>query len=282
MNITYLIIIILGISFQNAMNKEFDKAIKTGGEYFFAMVTSLFAAVFFAITSGGFSFDAGIIPYCIGFGISYALTTVATFLAISIGSMSISSLVISYSLMIPTMYGIFFLGDPVGYGFVVGIILLVISLAIINKPTKDVPITAKWIVYLLLAFAGNGMCSVVQKMQQDAFGGSYKNEFMIIALVIVCVVLGIAVFMKERKNVGFYMKKGWRFGALCGIMNGVVNLFVMILSGKMNVSVMFPLISAGGLVITFIISKLRYKEKLSARQLAGFVIGIGSIVFLSI
>ena len=65
-------------------------------------------------------------------------------------------------------------------------------------------------------------------------------------------------------------------------MNGIVNLFVMILSGKMPVALMFPLISAGGIIVTYIVSRFFYKEKLTKMQFAGFILGIASVVFLHI
>ena len=65
-------------------------------------------------------------------------------------------------------------------------------------------------------------------------------------------------------------------------MNGLTNMLVMILSGLMAVSVMFPLISAGGIIVTFIISKFVYKENLTRMQFMGFLVGILSIVFLNI
>lgn len=126
------------------------------------------------------------------------------------------------------------------------------------------------------------MCSVVQKMQQLAFNGAYKNEFMILALAIVVVVLTGFVIAKERKEIKTFAKVGWHLAAFCGVMNGIVNLFVMILSGRMPVSLMFPLISAGGIVITYLVSKFFYKEKLTQRQFIGFIIGIISVVFLNI
>ena len=74
-----------------------------------------------------------------------------------------------------------------------------------------------------------------------------------------------------------------RFTAVAaGIMNGIVNLLVMVLSGMMATSVMFPLISAGGIVVTYIVSRFFYKEKLTKIQFAGFLTGLASIVFLNI
>ena len=61
-----------------------------------------------------------------------------------------------------------------------------------------------------------------------------------------------------------------------------MNLLVMILSAAMSVSVMFPLISAGGIVVTFLISFFIYRENLSKKQYAGLAVGILAILFLSI
>lgn len=132
-------------------------------------------------------------------------------------------------------------------------------------------------------FFGNGMCSVVQKMQQIAFEGSYKNEFMIISLLFVCVAAFSIFLLKERKDgsISIPVKHSLFWGGLCGIMNGAVNLFVMILSEKMNASAMFPIISVGSLIITYALFRIFYKEKLSKTQLAGFVLGTISIILLN-
>lgn len=132
----------------------------------------------------------------------------------------------------------------------------------------------------ILSF-GNGMCSVIQKMQQVAYNGGYKNEFMIIALAAVVILLSILVLVKERREIKIYAQAGWHIAFACGIANGIVNLLVMILSAMMPVSVMFPMISAGGIIITYLISRFFYKEKLTKDQFVGFLVGITSIVFMS-
>ena len=50
----------------------------------------------------------------------------------------------------------------------------------------------------------------------------------------------------------------------------------------MNVSVMFPLISAGGIIVTYIVSQWVYKEELSLKQKIGTVLGILAVVVLNI
>ena len=282
MTVFYLVSIIFGVAFQNIIKKPYAQKTSGKGVYFFGLLTSLAAMLFFIITSKGFDWNKGLLLYAGLFALSFAVSVVSTVTAVAYGSLSITSLIVSYSLMLPTVYGLIFLKDPISVGLLPGIVLLVISLFLINPQKAETPVTFKWIISVLLAFIGNGMCSIVQKMQQIAFFGAYKNEFMILALLMVVLILSIFVATNERKEVKTYLKWGGHLALACGLANGMVNLFVMILSNIMPVSLMFPLISAGGIVVTYLVSKFFYKEKLTRTQFIGFLIGILSVVFLNI
>lgn len=281
LNVFYLLAIILGVSGQSIVKKPYTQKTNGAGVYFFNTLLSAAALLFFVVTSTKLNFNLSFVPYSIGFAISYAVASVFMVLAIAYGSLSLTSLFISYSLMIPTFYGLI-IGDPIGKGFILGMILLVISLFLTNKSDEKAKISFKWIIFVILSFVGNGMCTVVQKMQQVASNGAYKNEFMIIALAIVTVVMLLMTLFKERKDIKLFAKSGWHWALICGLLNGIVNLFVMILSGKMPVSLMFPLISAGGLIVTYLVSRFCYKEKLTKMQFIGFVFGLAAVVFLNI
>lgn len=197
--------------------------------------------------------------------------------AIGCGSLSVTSLIFSFSLLIPTLYGLFFLNEPVEVGFFPGLVLLIISLILINKKEDKIKISLKWIINVFFAFVGNGMCSVVQKMQQIMFNGRYKGEFMAAALIMVGMVLSIFAVIIEIRNIKTYIKSGWYLGILSGVMNGAVNFYLMVLAMRMSASLMFPLISAGGIIATYIVSKTIFKEYLTKFQFVGFLLGIGSI-----
>jgi drug/metabolite transporter (DMT)-like permease len=282
LNVFYLISIILGISGQNIVKKPYTKKTNGGGVYFFNTLVSATALLFFALTSSELHFDFSIVPYAIGFAATYSVASIFSILAIANGSLSLTSLCTSFSLMIPTFYGLIFLKDAIGLGFVSGLILLAISLFLINKPDKNARVSVKWLIFVLLAFLGNGMCTVMQNMQQRAFDGAYKSEFMILSYAMVAVVMLSMALFKDRKNLKLHVKAGWYVAPICGALNGMVNLFVMILSARMAVSLMFPLISAGGLVVTYLVSRFVYKEKLTKLQFAGFVLGAAAVVLLNI
>ena len=281
MNLFFLISIIAFISLQNVLKKEYNRQ-EEKGIYIFPFLCSVCAMLFFICISSGMEFDPGIVPYAIGFGVSYMLALVCGILAIGCGSLSLTALINSYSLLIPTLYGLIILNEPITKTLFIGIVLLAVSLTMINKKNEKNIITTKWIMYVFLSFAGNGVCSVFQKMQQVDFKGEYKSEFMIISLAIVVFVTGILAITKEHTKIAFCMKRSWHLACICGILNGVMNLFVMLLSNKMPASVMFPSMSAGGIVVTYFLSKYVYKECLSGKQLIGFIMGTLSVIFLSI
>lgn len=284
MNAFLLITIILCLAIYHVSIKAFNTKCTTG-VYTFSILTSLSCALFFTLTGGNLSFSSSLIPHAAAFAVSYAAATVGNVIAIGCGSLSLTTLIISYSLMLPTVYGLF-LGDPIKFGFYPGLALLLISLLLINKKGEKTPINGKWVISVLVSFVGNGMCSIVQKHQQDTFDGGKKHEFMIVSLLFVALILFVFMLIKERKDLKTCIRHGWLWGIICGITNGIVNLLVMVLGGgeipRIPVSVMFPLISAGGIVVTFIMSKLIYKEEMSKKQLLGFVLGIASVVFLNL
>lgn len=281
-NLISILAIVILCSLQGVLKKPYTDKTNGKGVYFFTAATAFFALVFFVISADGFEFKTGVLPYAAAFAIFYCLSTVFTVLAVPIGPLSLTTLMISYSLLLPTFYGILFLDDKVTTGLVVGIVLLLISIFLSNGKIEGTGISVKWLIYAAIASVSNGMCSVMQKMEQVAFDGAFKNEFMIMALTIVTVVMILMIFLKERKEIKFYVKSGWLICTACGVMNGMVNLLTMVVMGKMPLSVFYPVLSAGGLLATYLLSKFMYKEKLTKLQFAGLTVGMVSAVFLNI
>ena len=294
MNALLLTLVVFGITTQHVTKKIYNQK-NSGGAYTFSAISALVALLFFLIVSGGkLQFSAAIIPHAIGFAVTYSLSIVFTFLAIKEGPLSITSLITSYSLLIPSIYGLIAWGEEFTYLLLVGIVLLVISIFLVQFDPKKVamdakthpiekkPLTLKWALYVSLAFIGGGGCSAFQKDQQLKFDGAYKNEFMIVALFITFIAISICALVFEKREVITYIRRGALLSSIGGAANGAVNLIVMMLSLRMAASVMFPIISAGGIVMASILSMTVYKEKLSAFQKVGLILGVSAIVVLNV
>lgn len=283
MNALMLVGTIFCLLMQRIAQKSYNVNIK-GGAFTFSASSTLFALLFFVISSGGdLAFTTDFLLYSVLFAVFYSAAIVGLFLAIKTGPLSLSSLILSFSLMIPTLFGILVLDEEVKPTLTVGIAILLFALTLINfkKKSDDKKTSLKWWIFILLSFIGNGACTVVQVSQRNRFSGEFKNEFMIVALLIVFITLSTIALIGERRTL-LTSLKGYKWFAVCGLANGITNLFIIILSGRMNVSLLLPFVSGGELVMTYVVSRFLYKEKLSAIQSAGFLLGVIAVIVLNI
>ncbi len=283
MNLLLILIITLCSTVNNVARKAYNQSCPDKGSYTFTTLIAVTAALFFILTSGGsLSFSWELFPWSASFGISYGLAIFFSVLAVNCGSLALTSLIISYSLILPTLFGLIYYHEPISLLFIIGMLLLLLSLLLINMSSGKVVITLRWCVYVGISFLANGACSIVQSAQQRHFNGANKNEFMIMALSTVSIILIAFSIAKEKKDLAVCLKNGLLYGSICGITNGIVNLLSLVLVTRMNVSIVFPVISAGCIVAVSVVSVLYYKEQLSRNQIIGVAAGVGAIVFLSL
>ncbi len=278
---------VIGISLQNVLKKGYDNRSSSPGVFYFGAVMSVSAMLVFLVSGiGTLRFLPEVLPYSIVFAVSYFAAMMGQFLALRYGPLSLTTLIASYSLLLPTLYGLIFLHDDISPLFFPGLALLILSLLLIylkrNREKTNTSVSWKWIVFLIIGFVGNGMCSIVQKMQQISMEGQFKNELMIYALLLITVLMLLSGRILERGQFRTTLREGWKFAVPCGLCNGIVNLLTMVLAGMMAASVEFPILSAGSLLVTFLFSVCLYREKLSLRQWIGAATGVASIILLSV
>ena len=228
-----------------------------------------------------------IVP-AVAFGLSYAAATVFVVLAIKCGSLAKTTLITSYSLMVPALAGLIVLREPLGVPMLVGMVLLVLSLWLTNyrKKSADAPkekFTLKWLIFVLLGFIGNGMCSTVQKLSPHFLGEDInQNLYMIAALGLSSAVLITASFLTKEIDLKSTLKIGAPLSLFCGLFNGAVNYLAIYLNQFIPASVMFPVLSAGEIILIVPYSLLVRREKFTAAQWVGFGVGVVSVVLLNL
>lgn len=269
------------MSAQQFVQKEYNGKVKKPKMFMFVAFSSIAAMLIFIAASGGdLTFVPGILMYSAAFAGAYIAATVGLVFALRFGSLAITSLVMSYSLIIPTLYGITFLDENIGTMGIIGVIMLCASLFLLNAKKEKAKVNVKWVIFLVMAFVGNGMCSTIQKIQQLNSGGEYKSEFMIIALAISAITMLAVSFATERNKSD--LKLLIKYSVPNGLFNGAVNFLILVLTGLIPNAILFPSVSAGGIVLSLIMALLIYKEKLSLQQKIGYVIGTVSVILLNL
>ena len=287
MNYFLLFLTALFIVFQKVIQDRYNAKCRSGVFLFSGMI-SFFAMCFFMAVNRDWTWSSELVIPAVSFGLSYAAATVFVVLAIKCGSLAKTTLITSYSLLVPAFAGLIILREPLGLPMIAGMILLVLSLWLTNhrKKTADIPkekISLKWLVFVLLGFVGNGMCSTVQKLAPHYLGADVNLTLSTIAaLGLSTVVLIAASFLTKETDLKSTLRVGGPLSLFCGLFNGAVNYLAIYLNQFIPASVMFPVLSAGEIILIVPYSLLVRRERFTAKQWAGFGVGVVSVVLLNL
>ncbi|MBR6765248.1 MAG: hypothetical protein IKM06_02060, partial [Clostridia bacterium] len=153
------------------------------------------------------------------------------------------------------------------------------------KDEKDKKISVKWLIFVILGFLGNGLCSTVQAFKQNYYGNEGNGMFMIVAQIFVVMILVACTFLfkGEREKAKVTLKMGWLPAIFGGISNGITNALIILLNkNSFPAAIMFPVISAGGLLLAFLWSIFVKKERFTVIQYIGYGLGMVSLVLLNL
>ncbi len=271
----------------NIMGAVYARKVKKGDSFVYSAGVSLASFLFFTCYNGvRFTFDPYTLKMGFFFAIAYFACIVGQLYAVKTGPIAISSIFFSLSLLIPTFFGVFFWNEQIGTTFVIGILLVCASVVFmyLKKPEGNkARVNGKWVLYVIVACAANGMCSVIQTYHQKTGGEPFKAEFMMTAMAVVALGNIIAACLSQGKGV-LYQLKGAPVALTGGLMNAVLNLFVMLLAsrGVIGQSVFFPVISVGSMALVYLASVFLFREKLSRWQNIGVLLGAAAIVLLQL
>lgn len=282
MHILLMIIQIILAPFENFFSKQYDVKAKHFNLWLFSSATILGSAVYFLICIGfKIIFVKELIIYAFFFALCYAGTMVASVLALKEGLYATTMLIHSYSITIPTLFGVIFLHENVGILWYIGFALTCISIYILNNSGKeDGSFSFKWLFYVIVSFVCNGVAVIVLKLQQIRFGTVYDNLFMVysmLPLIIVFLVAGVF----RRKSLRYEWKQALLYGIPRGAINGVCNFLNLIILGMIPTAVYYPMSSSFSLVGTCIISVIFFREKFSKKKLVACVLGLIAGILLN-
>ena len=279
----FLILAVTAQTLENVIQKRYD--LNTDPHKLSLWMYSLMLAVsalpvFLLQLRGDLYFDVQTLLYGAVFAGCYFAAMLFTIKAVGEGSLALTALFLSYSLVIPAAVGVLLLHEQLSQIHIVGILMLLVSLYFVGRPGGQVRITGKWVLCIAIAFFGNGLCVASQKMYLVHSGGRGRALFMITALTMIITALAVVCACKK----GFSRltpRNGAPLAVLYGVSNGLMNTFVMLLAAY-PASIVFPTISGGGIILTYLISRFVYKERLSSDQNIGFVIGVLAVVALNL
>ena len=231
-----------------------------------------------------YSFNVQVLPYSLLFAVFFTICNISLIHALKNGPASLTSLFISLSMIITSVWSCIFWKNPFTVNVGIGLVATILSLffCLYNGKNEE-KFSWKWLIFAFLAMLGNAGCSIVQRTQQMQFNYQYGNMMMTFATFFSMLGCLFVFLRSDKTDSPALLKKTWYLPTAAGACNVLLNLFVMLLANTaLSPSLIYPTIGVGGLVVVMLFSLIAFKEKLNKLQWIGIVVGAIATIFLSL
>ena len=247
-----------------------------GNTYLFNAVSYIICIIIFAVlTAMGkvslFSVAVGVL-----YGVMTAMSNGYKMIALGKGPMHLTTLIITASMIIPTMSGFIFFGEAFSLIKLIGIIFLLFFIYLsLEKGNGSGKINKKWLLFCGLCFITTGMIGILQKVHQSSVHKDETAVFLLAAFM-----CSLVYSFAMSKKLGTTLKFNAKYHALaviCGLCTFANHYLNLILSGIVPSQIFFPLVNALPMILIIIMSVVLFKEEITKRQVIGIVGGIASL-----
>lgn len=275
----------------NYITQEYENS--AAARHIFPIFTSIIAALTIFAISGSLKASFFTVALAIAFGLTTAIQRVVHLQALEMGPFSYTSVIVSLSMLIPTLSGAVVWGEHIYPIQIVGIVLmvgcLILSVDFAGEQKKS---SLKWLLFCGLAFLGNGAIGIMQKLHQNTVYKEELNQFLVIAFIASALFSVIMIITskktdkvrtieaEESQKKKLLTLKPIMIMIVGGLCIGISNVLNLYLSGAMDSAVFFPVVNGGCLILTTLSALFMFKEKLSTKRWIGIIFGIISVILL--
>jgi|GEM_PF-6238127 len=219
-------------------------------------------------------------------GAALLICSVFSIIAYQRGPVSISVLITSsLAMVISALAGPVFWGEAISAWQITGIVLSVASMVLLTERTLIKETSFFWIVALFLTGLSGGMQGVIQKILAMSAYAAESNEFVtysVLFSMLGSLAMLLVVRRKKDEHVSYHMN--WKICtafALQAVLYVFLNVNNLKLVASLPTVIFFPAYSIGGLLLTTIASIILFREKMTGRQIAGFIVGLAALLLIS-
>ena len=270
---------VTGNSINNRFAKQKCSDPQTAAAY--NLLLSLAGLAVILVSGKGWSVSAATVGMGLIFGLLNGMSIISRTAALSCGPMTLTLLIGSCGMLIPTFSGALFWKEALGLGQLFGVVLMIIALACIMVKQEFTPMDWKWRGLCLLSFLSVGLISVMQKIHQNSAYAAERTGFLATAfLVSVCInVFILAKTRRQNRNASLRPDLSLlASGLLTGGCTGSIHMLNLYLSGVIPAVLFFPLVNGGAILLAGAVGIFLFREPCTKRQLIGFAMGLIAIL----
>lgn len=212
--------------------------------------------------------------------------------AMSTGPLALTNSIISISIFVPIIFGLFFWGETLSWLDLAGMLLFLFSMLMISRSTYYVKdqvkkIELKWIIYVVLAVISTGSTMSISKkfaLIRPAESKEYLFSYMVANIILSAIVYFYLRRRNPDKTTSRLLIPGIRFvilGALAGATMAATNVLFMNYVGTISSVFFFPATRVISILLMLLFSSWIFKERMQKKAFLGFVLSALAILLVS-
>ena len=208
--------------------------------------------------------------------------------SMKLAPLSITAFIFSISMIIPIILSMIIYNESLKFTHVLGFVLVLVALYFINfgnQHGKKMVLSKKWVILCLIGSISNGLLLFTTKAFAIGVPDGNLGQFLMSGYL-VCVLLTLPRFLlpKARESINSYKFSKWviPLAIIIAVGNTVGNGLLSYLGLTIDASILFPVTNSFSVMVTIVISRFAFQEKLLKHTLYGLAIGLLAIVVLSI
>lgn len=278
---------LLGIDF--SLQKLYQKIFgtKPNAVLLFNSLTGLFGAiVFFFINGFRLNFSLFSCIMAVAFSALCMCYSIIGFQLLKYGTMAMYTLfLMSGGMLLPYAWGIVFLNEPVSPVRIAAAAVIIAGVILSNFSREKVDL--RIILMCCAVFILNGCVSIVSKAHQITENNSAVNsaEFVILSSAAKFIIAGIMFLYYSRqdtsKTKSVISPKAFLIMPCSAAISGISFFLQLLGASKLPASVLYPFITGGSIIFSFLFGIIFFKEKLSLRIVISIILCFaGTLMFL--
>lgn len=227
----------------------------------------------------------------VSFGIVFSFCVFTNLKALQEGPVSLTVLIINFSLVFQLVYSFLFLNEPVTVPRIAGIALLFVCMFLFSNPkVSGERLSPRWLISCVISMVLNGALSIIAKVYAIGTNNAYSSSFLMWGYVFatltslaLALILNVRLPQENRISLRRFFTPAM-FGLILfvGLSNFGLNLAVLLLATLMDGAIVYPAVQGGGPIIAAIGSRLFFREKISWKKALAILLGAAAIVLLNL
>lgn len=281
-NILFLVLSVSSMVLQNGLFNAVSKKQlhnRTDNLYYSSLLY-LIAFPLFLIPAIGSELSLYTVLLGAAFGVLTLLTNFLKLTALSRGPMHMTVMLVTASMVIPTMSGVLFWQERFSVGKAISMLGLLLCIWVSLGRDGKTARRAGWLPLCICAFLGEGSIGVMQKLHQTS---AHRDElYWFLAISFLCsFLLSFALTRGQERTVRFG-RWDYLLAAVSGICTFAMNILNLRLSGILPSQLFFPLINGSSVILSGIVSATLFREKITLRQGLGMAGGLVCLCLICI